>query len=651
MAEIKNKLTLDGSDTDAQLKRTTNNFVDSFEKIRQAANKASEAGSFEGHAESAHKFREILHVLHPILGEAGVGIGELGAFARVAAVGTGGLAAAIGGTLLVSLVKVADETEKTRNRIKALGGGEGGFEDLTRQAQAAGVQVKNLQPLFEKSLDIRQRLLAQEQGAGIVRAPGNEGDVFASNVRVIGGGQDISTPSKQTLSDFDLALQREGRTGNTDINAVNQGISQFKQAIAGRGLTPEALLGLKTALPQSANLLTQQFRGQFGNAFATPDEFANFLKRNPNAVSESDVYRAGAGGLGQATQDFEKARGLSESFENLKRSADEVEHSFSKLAGSKFFNEKLDQASAILDSTSGAVDKYGPSVAPFLGDLFSTGGNLPVAIAKNALPVNPRGREAAHNELASRRAIDEENNVRRLLNIGENPVAGFADGGMVDGDGNPLMKFLLWLSAKAHGKNSPITDATEFAATSVRGAWGGHISGPGGPRGDKIPAMLSDGEFVVNAKSTSKWLPFLHKINGYADGGPVDPGFGGVLDFGSFSRGVGPKEFASALAKLGRDQAEADSWQQWSRARDKWDKAYEFIDTTDLPKPEGYASGGMVGGGNNIGAGLHPVTLSIGGRSLGGLYAHPDALSSLTAASVNSQAVRTGSRPSWWRGD
>ena len=27
------------------------------------------------------------------------------------------------------------------------------------------------------------------------------------------------------------------------------------------------------------------------------------------------------------------------------------------------------------------------------------------------------------------------------------------------------------------------------------------ITGPGGERGDKIPAMLSDGEFVVNAKA------------------------------------------------------------------------------------------------------------------------------------------------------
>ena len=52
-------------------------------------------------------------------------------------------------------------------------------------------------------------------------------------------------------------------------------------------------------------------------------------------------------------------------------------------------------------------------------------------------------------------------------------------------------------------------------------AEGGYISGPGGPKEDRIPALLSNGEFVVNAKSTEKWLPFLKAINaqGFADGG------------------------------------------------------------------------------------------------------------------------------------
>lgn len=42
---------------------------------------------------------------------------------------------------------------------------------------------------------------------------------------------------------------------------------------------------------------------------------------------------------------------------------------------------------------------------------------------------------------------------------------------------------------------------------------GGRIRGPGGPRADKIPAMLSDGEFVVNAAATRRFGPLLEAMN------------------------------------------------------------------------------------------------------------------------------------------
>lgn len=42
---------------------------------------------------------------------------------------------------------------------------------------------------------------------------------------------------------------------------------------------------------------------------------------------------------------------------------------------------------------------------------------------------------------------------------------------------------------------------------------GGFVSGLGGPRSDMIPAMLSNGEFVMNANSTSRYLPLLNSLN------------------------------------------------------------------------------------------------------------------------------------------
>ncbi|QBJ97451.1 hypothetical protein ERC79_17025 [Rhodococcus sp. ABRD24] len=49
-------------------------------------------------------------------------------------------------------------------------------------------------------------------------------------------------------------------------------------------------------------------------------------------------------------------------------------------------------------------------------------------------------------------------------------------------------------------------------------ATGGDVKGPGSSIGDKIPAYLSDGEFVMNARSTAANRPFLQALN-------ADPSF------------------------------------------------------------------------------------------------------------------------------
>ena len=73
--------------------------------------------------------------------------------------------------------------------------------------------------------------------------------------------------------------------------------------------------------------------------------------------------------------------------------------------------------------------------------------------------------------------------------------------------------------------------AGQFGIASAGGiglyADGGRISGPGTGRSDSIPIMASNGEFMVNAASTSKYLPLLEAINDnrplgmFADGGMI----------------------------------------------------------------------------------------------------------------------------------
>ena len=62
-------------------------------------------------------------------------------------------------------------------------------------------------------------------------------------------------------------------------------------------------------------------------------------------------------------------------------------------------------------------------------------------------------------------------------------------------------------------------------------AYGGIVSGPGGSRSDLVPAMLSNGESVINAESTAMFRPLLSSINAmgggkrFADGGLSVGGF------------------------------------------------------------------------------------------------------------------------------
>jgi tape measure domain-containing protein len=61
----------------------------------------------------------------------------------------------------------------------------------------------------------------------------------------------------------------------------------------------------------------------------------------------------------------------------------------------------------------------------------------------------------------------------------------------------------------------------------LRLAGGGGVSGPGSSTSDSIPAMLSDGEYVVNAAATRRNRALLDAINSgrvshFAKGGPVD---------------------------------------------------------------------------------------------------------------------------------
>lgn len=95
-------------------------------------------------------------------------------------------------------------------------------------------------------------------------------------------------------------------------------------------------------------------------------------------------------------------------------------------------------------------------------------------------------------------------------------AAGVAEAGALSAAWAPAAAFASLASFGANAAPAQLGIASTVAlsqglALALKN--GGYVSGPGGPRSDSIPAMLSNGEFVVNAKSTSRFRPQLEAMN------------------------------------------------------------------------------------------------------------------------------------------
>lgn len=84
-----------------------------------------------------------------------------------------------------------------------------------------------------------------------------------------------------------------------------------------------------------------------------------------------------------------------------------------------------------------------------------------------------------------------------------------ANEGLPDDQRHPLANIVAALGWTVHKYGGP----QNIWPTRNGYATGGRVWGPGGPKDDKVPAMLSDGEFVVNSEATSRNLPILERIN------------------------------------------------------------------------------------------------------------------------------------------
>lgn len=154
---------------------------------------------------------------------------------------------------------------------------------------------------------------------------------------------------------------------------------------------------------------------------------------------------------------------------------------------------------------------------------------------------------------ASNEAIEARGEaLTSMFQMGTDALTGIIDGSMKAEDA--LKKLVLQLALAAAQSallgSGPLAGLfggffpTAGGFASMLGmADGGRVRGPGGPRSDSVPAMLSNGEFVVNAAATRRNAGLLEAINSgsiprFATGGLVGPSVPRI-DLPSPSRGGG----------------------------------------------------------------------------------------------------------------
>src|SRR6185312_1173476 len=92
--DVSKKLKGAGDVGDEQAKRLKQAFADVGKGSSGSSGGDALGATAEAGEAAADRLREAIHILHPVLDEAGLGLGNLGAFARVAGAGIGALAAA-----------------------------------------------------------------------------------------------------------------------------------------------------------------------------------------------------------------------------------------------------------------------------------------------------------------------------------------------------------------------------------------------------------------------------------------------------------------------------------------------------------------------------------------------------------------------------
>lgn len=170
-------------------------------------------------------------------------------------------------------------------------------------------------------------------------------------------------------------------------------------------------------------------------------------------------------------------------------------------AGFEFVGNLLDEVARGEKSMSEAVD----DMTTYAEDEFANADPVITAQMDNTAAIERLNATL----LRTSEAFDQMNEEARV-----NPD--FDDSGFWDpffGWWNSVVSWINSLPDASIGYNESTGAGGQFGSQGGGFAGGGWVRGEGGPRQDKIPAMLSDDEFVVNARRAREFGPLLEWIN------------------------------------------------------------------------------------------------------------------------------------------
>ncbi len=329
------------------------------------------------------------------------------------------------------------------------------------------------------------------------------------------------------MDEFTASLKEQALMMGIDLyDATGKSIDKIKLLAFANGEGEVAALRQKQAIAELSNQIIdaansvvdfqQALKDSTKDGEVNVEAFVNKLKQQ---FRDAAAYQKNLGILqvtaGQATVDAIMAMGK----EGPKYAAALVKRTAAELAPLREVSEQaVFQASEAMKQT---YADWNPIIATAAG-----------AVGQSAVDAFTDALSNAKNEGEVREAIDKFKTIIQgagyTINLGVNiqridpkdklwAMMGFGGGSsnvLNRTSGGPFATGYVPIGGFYIPKPSTNKNGGSIGKLAMGFASGGLVSGPGGPRSDRIPTMLSNGEFVVNAASTEKNLSLLRAING-----------------------------------------------------------------------------------------------------------------------------------------